>query len=497
MKIVFITTEAVPFAKTGGLADVCGSLPIELANLGHEVSVLMPAFHQIRDAGQAIVDTNIALRVAMNGQDISARLAKSKLPNSEVAVYFINQPQLFDRPQLYGDQHGDYRDNALRFAFFSRACLQAIDRLHGTVDVVHCNDWQAGLVPAHMATGLEPYAWMRTAASVLTIHNLAYQGTFPKTDLPLTGFDWDYFHARALEFYDQLNYLKTGIVFADAVTTVSARYAEEIQTPQHGCGLDGVLRDRAGDLFGIPNGIDNTIWNPASDKHLVQNFSTETWQEGKAANRAALQAAFGLRQDPDMPLIGLVGRLAEQKGWDLVIAAMRHFLEAGSTVQWVVLGTGDPRYHEALSNLAERHRDHLGLHLGFSDKLAHRIEAGADIFLMPSRYEPCGLNQLYSLKYGTVPVVNPTGGLADTVVDATPENVAAGTATGFYLPTYDPAGLIDALSKALTLRAETPEKWVQIAQSGMSQDWSWGRSAARYEAVYEQTLARKRAVSTH
>ena len=474
MNIVLITTEAVPFAKTGGLADVCGALPVQLAQRGHSVTVLMPAFRQVYAAGPPVVETDISLRVPLGDRILSARLATARLPDSDVPVYFINQPELFDRPHLYVDERGDYRDNCARFSFFSRACLQAITRLEIPVDIVHCNDWQSGLMPAYIATGYEAHPWMPGAATLMTIHNLAYQGVFPKSDLPLTGFGWEQFHAGAMEFYDQINLLKTGIEFADTITTVSARYAEEIQTEQHGCGLQGVLRRRADVLEGIPNGIDTAIWDPATDKHLWENYSSENVAAGKAANKSALQESFGLQASPTAPLIGLVGRLAEQKGWGLVIEAMRHFLHTNNQAQWIVLGTGDPQYHDALSQLASQYRDRLGLHLGFSDTLANRIEAAADMFLMPSRYEPCGLNQLYSLRYGTVPVVNPTGGLADTVVPATPAYLAAGTATGFYLPTFDAYSLIETLSTALAMKTNCAEKWKQLIQSGMQQDWSGG-----------------------
>ncbi|WP_153557807.1 glycogen synthase GlgA [Roseimaritima sediminicola] len=491
MNIVLITTEAVPFAKTGGLADVCGALPVQLAEHGHDVAVIMPAFRQIHNAGQPISHTALTVHVTLEGRDYSARVLQSTLPGSEVPVYFIDHPEMFDRPQLYGDSEGDYQDNCLRFSFFSQACIQAIDLLELPVDIVHCNDWQTGLVPAYIATGFGGYAWMERAATIMTIHNLAYQGVFHKHLLPQTGFGWEHFRADELEYYDQLNLLKTGLVFADTLSTVSARYAKEIQTDQHGCGLQGVLRRRAGSLVGIPNGIDTSVWDPATDPHLAMNYSISNWTQGKAANKRDLQESFGLTSSEEAPLIGLVGRLAEQKGWDLVIEAMRHFLSTGNRAQWVVLGTGSPEYHEALSRLARHYSDRLGLHLGFSDALAHRIEAGSDIFLMPSRYEPCGLNQLYSLRYGTVPVVNPTGGLADTVVDATSENINDGTATGFHLPTFDSYGMIETLSAAFSMRTNSPEKWAQIIQSGMTRDWSWGRSAIRYEQVYADTIARK------
>lgn len=492
MKIVFLTSEAVPFAKTGGLADVSGALPIELAALGHDVAVVMPRFAAVDNAAIPIATSDGALGVAIEDQTLSARISHARLPNSEVPVYFIDQPQLFDRPGLYGEGGHDYPDNCLRFAFYCRAALSLISRYFPNVDVVHCNDWQSALVPMYIAKRFSQHSWMPGAMSVMTIHNMAYQGIFPKQDLFKTGFGWEEFHVNALEYYDQLNFLKAGILFADAITTVSNRYAEEIQTTEHGCGLDGILRDRREVVCGIPNGIDTHDWNPALDPHLVQRYEEADWAAGKSANRAALQADFNLPVDAGAPVIGLIGRLAEQKGWDLVLEAMRRFLRSDSPAQWVVLGTGDMRYQEALSALADQHPERLGLHLGFSNQLAHRIEAGSDLFLMPSRYEPCGLNQLYSLRYGTVPIVNPTGGLADTVVDTTAETLAAGTATGFWLPHYSPDGLCEAVARALQMQREEPETWAQLAIRGMRQDWSWGRSAIQYIELYEQTIARKR-----
>lgn len=491
MNIVIISTEAVPFAKTGGLADVCGALPVQLAQRGHQVSLIMPGFRQIRAAGRDIEETDLSVRVSIDGREIAAKISRSTLPDSDVPVYFINQPELFDRAQLYGDEKGDYRDNCLRFAFFSRACLGAITRLDLQPDIVHCNDWQTGLVPAYIAEDFEQHPWMNRAASLMTIHNMAYQGVFPKENLSLTGFDWGQFHHNGLEFYDQINLLKTGIQYADTVTTVSARYAEEIQTEEHGCGLQGVLQARSESLFGVPNGIDTGIWNPQTDPHLAANYSLDNWAEGKNANKRAIQERFGMEVDHEAPVIGLVGRLAEQKGWELVIESMQHFLASGHEAQWVVLGTGAPHYHDALTQLAEKYSGRLGLHLGFSDALAHQIEAASDIFLMPSRYEPCGLNQLYSLRYGTVPVVNPTGGLADTVVDTCEQTLADKTSSGFYLSSFDAPGLTAALSKALRIRSQEPEKWSQIVTTGMQQDWSWGRSADRYVQIYGDTAARK------
>ncbi len=489
MDIVFLSTEAVPFAKTGGLGDVCGSLPATLSSAGHRVTLIMPAFRSIRDSGTRIEQTDLSLAVEIGGRFVGARLLKSQLPGSEVTVYFIDQPQYYDRPGLYGDAHGDHRDNCERFAFFCRAALQVIDRVCPDVDVVHCNDWQTGLVPAFMSYRFESHPWMNHAKSVMTIHNLAYQGRFWHYDMPLTGLGWDRFTPAGLEFYGGLNFLKTGILLSDMITTVSPTYATEIQSAWHGCGLDPVLRTRTHRLRGITNGIDDDIWNPATDPYLAKTYDVSSRIEGKAVNKRALQDEFGLSPDPEIPMIGLVGRLADQKGWDLVIDAMRWSLEENRPIQWVILGTGEIRYHDALSAFASRYRDRFGLQLGFSNALAHRIEAGADIFLMPSRYEPCGLNQLYSLRYGTIPIVMATGGLVDTVTDLTEETLANGTVTGFHIHTFSADAVDHIIGKALAIRYHSPQTWSTMIEQGMNTDWSWRKSGQRYQEVYAETLS--------
>lgn len=453
----------------------------------------MPAFRQIRNAGLEIESTDIAFQVHIHDKVMTAGVLKSYLPNSEVPVYFVDQPHYFDRPALYGDHMGDYSDNCERFAFFCRAALQVITRLGMQPDMVHCNDWQTGLVPAYIRSEFEKHPWMARSATVLTVHNLAYQGRFWHWDMNLTGLDWAYFNPAGMEFYGQLNLLKTGLVFADALSTVSPKYAKEIQTEEHGCGLEGVLGGRRHDLVGIINGVDGAHWNPETDSALVHRYTAENWREGKAANRTALRAEFDLDDDPNVPLIGLIGRLADQKGWDLVIEGMRRFLEEDRPIQWVVLGTGDPAYHDSLQYLANEFPHRLGLKLGFSNELAHRIEASSDMFLMPSRYEPCGLNQLYSLRYGTVPLVNPTGGLADTVVDMTPESLAAGRATGFYLRHYSASGLLDMIWRAALVWWDDKDVWARLVVNGMRQDWSWRQSAVQYEQLYSDTRLKKAA----
>lgn len=494
LNIVYLTTESVPFAKTGGLADVCGTLPSVVAANGHQCSVIMPAFDSIRRSSMPIERTDISFAIDMpSDRIVGGRVLKSTLPGGNVPVYFIDQPQYYSRPFLYGDKHGDYRDNAERFIFFCRAAIELMKRLGKRVDLVQCNDWQTAIVPALIQNGVGGLPI--ETPTILSIHNLAYQGSFSAEAFPLTGLPWDRFRSESFEFYGGLNFLKTGIVTADHVCTVSPTYAREIKTPVHGCGLDPILRSLGDRVSGIINGIDTDIWNPAKDVHLVRNYDVDSWENGKLENKLALQAEMNLPSDPDVPLIGLVGRLAEQKGWDLILPVMREHLREGRPTQWAVLGSGDPVIESELRWLKEEHPDQLAAHIGFSDPLAHRIEASSDLFVMPSRYEPCGLNQLYSLRYGTVCVVTATGGLADTIVDTTGETIANGTATGFHLRSYDAASLDRAIGDALRLRFHEKEIWKKIVSHGMTRDWSWRKSASQYIDLYARTISLKRRVA--
>lgn len=490
MNIFMATSEATPFAKTGGLADVCGALPVALSKLGHEVAVIMPAYRQIHQSGQPIEPTGVKFDIPIGSRILTGRLLRSHLPGSRVPVYLVDQPEYFDRPELYRERGEDYRDNCERFVFFSRSVLDAIQLLDLPVDVIHCNDWQTGLLPAYLQIEYRHAHGYEEIASLLTIHNMAYQGQFWHWDMLLTGLDWKYFNWRQMEFWGQLNLLKTGLVFADAITTVSPTYAREIQTPLHGAGLEGVLQQRQDVLTGIVNGVDYGLWDPAHDAHLPRTYGPDSWQAGKATCKTRLQEELGLPHAPQTPLIGLVGRLADQKGWDLVADLMHTWL-AHEDVQWAVLGTGERKYHELLTRLAAEYPSRLAVRLEFSDRLAHRIEAGADIFAMPSHFEPCGLNQLYSLRYGTVPVVRRTGGLADTITDATPENLEARTATGFVFDEYSLPAFGTALRQACDVYRAAPGTWAQLVQTGMTQDWSWSKSAHDYVRVYEDTLRRR------
>ncbi len=489
MNILFATTEAAPFAKTGGLGDVCGALPRELDRLGHNPVVILPAFRQVRDAGLPIEPTGVSVRVPIGQKQVEGHFLRSRLPGSDVPVFLLEQGDYYDRPQLYREDGEDYKDNCERFTFFCRAALEAVTLLELQTDLVHCHDWCAGLIPAYLKTLYANKRAYKRLASVMTIHNLSYQGNFWHWDMALTGLDWKYFNWRQMEFYGNLSFLKTGIVFADMLTTVSPTYAREILSAPLGCGLEGVLQHRRDDLEGIINGVDYGEWNPATDKFLGANrYSVANFAVGKAACKADLQRRLGLPERPDAPLLAAVGRLVDQKGFDLIARVLRQWAERVDA-QWVILGTGEPRYQEVLGSLGKEYPQKVAVRLEFADELAHRIEAGADMFLMPSQYEPCGLNQLYSLKYGTVPVVRATGGLVDTVVDANELTLADGTATGFSFEEYTSIELAAALERACRAFAD-PVVWSQLVETGMRQDWSWRQSAEQYAALYERTLSR-------
>jgi starch synthase len=480
LRICVCTSEAVPFAKTGGLADVAGALPRALADAGCDVRVVLPAYQSIarerfgfRPIGEAVVPLGSAR--------VPVQFLESRLPGSSVPVHLVASDRYFDRPGLYGEAGRDYPDNLERFTVFCRGVLALLRNLGWPPDVLHCQDWQTALLPVWLRR--EPRDGVTANAGTLfTVHNLAYQGLFPPERLPATGLGADVFTPAGLEFYGKINLLKGGLVFADLLNTVSEQYAREIQTEEFGCGLDGVLRDRSAALIGILNGVDYSAWDPATDR-LIPATYTPGDLGGKAVCKEELQRAVGLAPEPGAPLIGMITRLADQKGLDLVSAAIEMILDMGA--QFTLLGTGDPAYHTRFQEIGARHRERAAVTLGFDDTLAHRIEAGADLFLMPSRYEPSGLNQLYSLRYGTIPVVRKTGGLADTIVDATSEALAAGTANGFVFEGYSADALLGATARAL-VTFRKPQVWRRLQAVGMRQDFSWGRSAQRYVAAYRR-----------
>jgi len=501
--ILHAASEVVGFAKTGGLADVAGSLPRALARRGHQCAVILPLYRSARSAKVPLTPTDITVTVPVGRRSVSGRLWTSTLPDSDVPVYLIEHNDYFDRDDsaqgrglyqftLPNGQRWDYPDNCERFIFFSRAVLECIRLLDLRPQILHAHDWQTGLLPVYFQEmyrrhpDFQQRERYEKARVVFTIHNIAYQGVFRASELALTGLDWRLFNYRQLEFYGQLNFLKGGIVFANWITTVSPRYAEEIQTPYFGYGLQGVLSERRDRLGGIVNGVDYAVWDPSTDRHLAARYEVETVAQSKPACKAALQRRYGLPEEPRTPVLAMVARLVEQKGLDLLGRSADSLLSgtAQSGLQLIVLGEGDPVYHRMLNELRNRYSGRIGLTLAFDEPLAHQIEAGADIFLMPILYEPSGLNQLYSLKYGTVPVVRACGGLADTIVDYNPGTMADGTATGFSFVHYTPGAFLATIQRALDLYRDQPEQWLALQRNGMRQDWSWNRSAAEYEKIY-------------
>jgi starch synthase len=486
VRVLFVSSEVAPFSKTGGLADVSGALPAAVARLGVDVRVITPFYRCVRDGGWPTVGAG-EVAVDVGGVAHTVRVLEGALPAGP-AVWFVDHPPSFDRPALYGEGGRDYPDNLERFALFCRAALGWVRTAGWVPQVVHCNDWQTALVPVYLRTSGE-VLWDEVA-TVLTVHNLAYQGLFPADRYPLLGLPPELYSPRYLEFWGRVNLIKGGLVFADLLSTVSETYAKEIQTPELGCGLDGVLRERARDLYGILNGVDYSVWDPRNDPYLPARYGPGDLS-GKAVCKAVLQQEVGLREDPDLPLFGMVSRLVDQKGVDLLVGCVDRFPRSGA--QLVVLGTGDPRYEAQLQEAGSRHPGWVAVRIGFDERLAHRIEAGCDAFLMPSRFEPSGLNQLYSLRYGTVPVVRRTGGLADSVVDATPEAVARGEATGFVFDDYTVEAFWGAVQRALAAYRDR-RLWQQLVRTGMAQDFSWDRAAARYLDLYRLARSRRGAV---
>jgi starch synthase len=486
--VLLIGSEAQPFAKTGGLADVLGALPPALQRLGWDATVVVPRYRGVT-AG-TLVDT---FPVTVGGFTRDAGFYEAPLADGARAL-LVDCPELYDRPGIYGIDSTDYPDSPRRFAFLSRAALEFAGRRSQAPSVVHAHDWQAGLVPTYLKTIYAAHPVLGGTPSVFTIHNLAYQGIYESDWLPRIDLGWDQFTMERMEFFGKISLLKAGIVDAAVITTVSRRYAEEIQTPAFGFGFDGILRARAAALVGILNGIDVDEWDPAGDPLLPVPFSADDLS-GKRAAKAAVLERYSLPVDDaamKRPLIGMVSRMVDQKGLDLIAAARADLTALDAA--FVVLGTGDTIYQDMWRALAARHPDRIGARIGFDESLAHLIEGGADMFLMPSRFEPCGLNQMYSMRYGTVPVVHGVGGLADTVVDYRPASPKRreGGSTGFVFSEYSPAALLEALNRAFTIFQDAGT-WRALQLAGMRQDFSWDRSAQEYVKIYERALTGIRA----
>lgn len=476
MHVAFVASECVPYSKTGGLADVIGALPRALANAGHQVSVFLPRYRQTR-----LVDPQTVVRSVTIPFDDRYRFCAVVTDgnHSGVNYYFVEYPPFFDRDALYGTSAGDYTDNAERFALFCRAALEA-SKVLGVPDVIHCHDWQSALVPVLLRTQyLEDPAFSQVA-TVFTIHNIGYQGLFPPDTLPLLTLPWDLFTIVKMEFFGQVNFLKGALVYSNFVTTVSRKYSQEIQTSEFGFGLEGVLRDRAATVAGIVNGVDYEEWNPETDQYIAARYSPQDLS-GKAKCKLDLLSAFGMAgANPTLPVIGIVSRFAGQKGFDLIGQIADRLVREDLTI--VALGSGDKLYEEMFLRLNKQFPQKIAVKVAYDNALAHKIEAGSDMFLMPSRYEPCGLNQIYSLKYGTVPIVRATGGLDDTIESWNPRT---GKGTGFKFNDYNGEVLLLTVKEALHAYRDQ-SSWQILMRNGMAKDFSWNASAKEYVRVYER-----------
>lgn len=476
MNIAFAASEGVPFSKTGGLADVVGALPRALAGLGHQVSVYLPRYRQTKLNDPATVVRSITVPF---DDEYRFPSVVSGGTQGGVRFYFIEYPSYFDRDALYGLPAGDYPDNAERFALFSRAVLEA-SKILGAPHVFHCHDWQSALIPVLLRTIYADDPAFKEVGTVFTIHNMGYQGLFPPDTLPLLMLPWDLFTMSKMEFFGQVNFLKGALIYADYITTVSKKYSQEIQTAEYGFGLEGVLRDRASTVTGILNGVDYDEWSPQSDKFSVAKYSPQDLS-GKAKAKQDLLAAFGVANaDPKLPVIGIVSRFAAQKGFDLISQIADRLAREEMII--VALGAGDKPYEEMFKRLNKQFPNKIAVKVAYDNALAHKIEAGADMFLMPSRYEPCGLNQIYSLRYGTVPIVRATGGLDDTIE---PWDARTGKGTGFKFTEYNGEALLKTIKEALHAYQDQTS-WQALMRNGMSKDFSWSASAREYGKIYDK-----------
>ena len=475
--VLMVSSEASPYAKSGGMADVLGALPLALVKLGYRVGVVLPRYQNAyKTNARRVID---ALPIPLGGGTYTVGIWE--LEDQGVRYFFVDHPGLYGRSGLYADQYGDFGDNHIRFAVLSKAAIEIARRLFLT-DIFHCHDWQAGLLPVYLKTQPAVDPTFLGAKTVMTIHNLGYQGAFDRGKMGEVSLPDYLFRPNLLEFYGRCNMLKAGLVFCDAITTVSRKYAEEIQTPAYGFGLDGLLRARSASLTGILNGADYTQWNPANDRYLQPPYEHFTPYDlsGKLACKAALLKEVGLPERAiDRPLLGIVSRFASQKGFDLIAEAAWQIFR--DDVYLVALGNGEKRYEDLFHRLHDTFPDKVAIWIGYNDQLAHRIEAGADIFLMPSQYEPCGLNQIYSLRYGTVPVVRATGGLDDTILDSGTES------TGFKFHDYSGYALLDSIRRAIHAY-DDPPAWESMMVRAMNKDFSWAPSAVEYSQLYRSLL---------
>lgn len=479
LNVIIVSPEATPYAKTGGLADVAGSLPVALKNLGCKPVLFLPYYRTVALSGLEIEPTGLEVTVPVGKREIKGQVFRSS--SAGVPVYFLKRDEFYDRTYLYGTPEGDYFDNLERYAFFSRGILEVLKARGFKPDIIHCNDWQTGLLPAYLKDVYKNDLYFSKTSTVFTIHNIAYQGVFPADLFDLTHLSPGLFNPEGLEFWGKINLLKAGLVSSDILTTVSRAYSKEIQTPEYGFGLEGVLSRRKEDLYGVLNGVDYNEWNPQADKLIPCRYSSRDLK-GKAACKRELLKAFKLKLKPEAPLIGIISRLADQKGFDILAEAMPELMELNLGI--LILGTGDKKYQDLIEELARKYPKKLAVKIAFDNKLSHMVEAGSDMFLMPSRYEPCGLNQIYSLKYGTVPIVRATGGLDDTIRD-----YDGGDGNGFKFQGYSAEALVEKVKEALSLHNDK-KAWESLQKRIMNEDFSWEQSARKYIEFYEHARSR-------
>lgn len=481
MKVAFLSSEVTPFAKTGGLADVTGSLPKFLAKLGLEIIVIMPLYREVRKKELSLI--KVEENCSLDWDKKKEYFSVLKYNEEHFPVYFIHKDEYFDRDDLYSTAKGDYPDNGERFAFFSKASLEALKQLNFSPQILHCHDWQTAISLAYLKCLFQGNPFFNQTRSLFTIHNLAYQGLFEKEILNKIGLPNDLFNMEDLEFYGKVNFLKAGILYATAVNTVSPRYSQEIQTPEFGYGLDGLLRKRSHVLYGILNGVDYSSWDPQTDKFILRNYTAQNLQ-GKEACKTDLLKAFKLPiAGKNIPVIGMVSRLAGQKGFDILCEALNDIFKMD--VYLVILGTGEEKFQNILKAAKKKFPSYLGLEIAFDEQLAHKITAGSDFFLIPSRYEPCGLTQMYSLKYGTIPVVRATGGLDDVIQEFDPER---NLGNGFKFQDYSIASLLSSLGRAVATY-QKKDKWDFLIKNAMAFDFSWEKSALTYIKLYEKIVS--------
>ncbi|MDD3581096.1 MAG: glycogen synthase GlgA [Desulfobacca sp.] len=483
MRIMIVAPEAKPFARNGGLAEVIHGLAWALVRQGHQVTVVTPYYRQTQSCGWPISSTGQRLNIVMAIKTLTAEIYHIQVhPNLQ--GFFIGQDSLYNRDGIYGTPYGDYEDNAERFIFLSRAVPEMIKALELDIDVCHCHEWHTGLIPAYLQTLYQDVPRISRISTLYTVHNVGWQGIFPHYDMPLTGLGWEFFNTKTMEFYGKINLMKTGVVFADLISTVSETYRQEILTPEYGNGLEGVFQERAQDFYGVLNGVDYDTWDPAHDNLIAASFSP-TQPTGKNICKADLAKYFQLEIPEEQPLIGMTTRLTERKGIELVRDLMEDLMNL--KVAFVIQATGEERYQYFFNEFQQRYPRQVGVRIGYSEELAHKIIAGADIFLMPSRYEPCGLDQLYCLRYGTIPVVRATGGLDETIQDYDPQRQ---TGTGFKFHDYRAAELLDAIKRALAVYQDQTA-WNQLMKQAMAQDFSWDKSVQKYLELYAKARQKK------